>query len=157
MICSLNKMWQPTIQSRDVVLTEDEKNYFAKATYEDLLKLDEELAKEREITKTNTNNGLSGVDYYNNLHGEQHTYNVSLVITHIKRPKGAGFLPIPLFLEWDRFYGFKVTVFKTKSKEIKQHLRKNHRPYFVEIILFFIIILNDEVVKAIVSMVRKTM
>ena len=71
-------MLQSTVQSRKVVLTEDEKDYFANQTDEDLMKLDEELAKEREILKTNTNNGFSGIDYYNDLQEEQHTYNVSL-------------------------------------------------------------------------------
>ena len=71
-------MLQLTLQSRKVILTEDEKNYFAKATNEDLCKFTKNANRSRESTKTMAINGFKcGVDYYKDMRGKQHTYDVS--------------------------------------------------------------------------------
>ena len=68
-----------TLQSRKVILTEEEKDYFANATDEDLCRFTKNAKRSRESTNTLATNGFKcGVDYYKDMRGKQHTYDVSV-------------------------------------------------------------------------------
>ena len=68
-------MLQPSVQSRRVILTQKEKDYFAKTTEEDVRKFAESVARDREKRNAIASDGASSVDFYKNIHGIDDRHN----------------------------------------------------------------------------------
>ena len=74
-------MLQATVQSRRITLTENEKEYLAEATDDDLQNFAEDTKRSRESLQKMTSNGLTFADFYNEMQskGKQYIYDVSLI------------------------------------------------------------------------------
>ena len=73
-------MLQPTVQSRIITLTEDEKEHLAKATDDDLQNFAKDTERARKRHLTMTKNGLTFIDFYTGMQseGKQYIYDVSV-------------------------------------------------------------------------------
>ena len=73
-------MLRPTIQSKKVILTGEEKAFLATKTDKDLLNMVKALKQQRELINSIDRRGVSIADHYKEMQGKQELYYPGFVV-----------------------------------------------------------------------------